>query len=256
MPDMITDTTYEEAKQLCEEIASNIEEPRFYREKACEVDHSRQLFENHALVRKFLEIVAENKDTYGHGLSHVRKVSIDCGAIIMIEGTGRFSETEMQKIILHAHLAGVLHDIKRKFPDHAREGAKEAGKILRNFNIGHDDRTGITLAIENHEAFKSNLPLDNPVHQLLSDALYDADKFRWGPDNFTEMLWDIIVPQKVPLKKVIESFTPGLEATRRIRDIFRSRAGKTYGPDFIDKGLLVGEKFYRELKARLHDGTH
>lgn len=253
---MIADTAYEEARQLCEEIASNIEAPRFYQEKAREMDYSRQLFENHAFVKKFLEIVAENEDSYGHGLSHARKVSIDCGAIIMIEGTGRFSETEMQKMILRAHLAGVLHDIKRTSPNHARESAKEAGKILQKFNIGHDDRTGITLAIENHEAFKIIRPLNNPVHQFLSDPLYDADKFRWGPDNFTEMLWDIIVPKKVPLKKVLNHFTPGLEAIRRIRDTFRSRTGKAYGPDFIDKGLLVGKRFYRELKARLHGGNH
>ena len=46
-------------------------------------------------------------------------------------------------------------------------------------------------AIGNREAFQPCSNLADPVAQLLSNVLHDADKFRWGPDNFTEMIWDI-----------------------------------------------------------------
>ena len=246
---MINDT-YEEARGICEEIAAAFETPRFYREKVRKVNYSKRLFENNPIVQACLDILAKNESSYGHGLSHARKVAIDSGAIVLIEGIHIAKGNTLKRMVFLAHLAGVLHDIKRSHNDHATEGAKEAGKILKGFDLGHDERKSISQAIENHEAFKPHYPLNNSSFQLLSDALYDADKFRWGPDNFTEMIWDIIIPRKIPLSTVLDRFTTGLEGIEKIRDTFRTTTGKEYGPDFIDIGLKIGRKLYSELRMK------
>ena len=110
----------------------------------------------------------------------------------------------------------------------------------------------IVKAIANHEAFQSNEPLESPNGQLLSDALYDADKFQWGPENFTETLWAMLALRKtenVPL--LFQRFPQSMEGIERIRSTFRTPTGKTFGPDFIDRGLEIGRRLlalYKENK--------
>jgi hypothetical protein len=50
--------------------------------------------------------------------------------------------------------------------------------------------------------------------------------------------------RKVSLDAVLKRFLKGLEGIERIRDTFRTETGKTYGPDFIDRGIEIGMKFY------------
>ncbi len=248
---MITDYDYDSAIKLCKDIAATVGIPLFYRERKKEVDRSRKLLEDHPIARQCLTVIADNDTPYGHGLTHAMDVAIDAGAIILIDGNDMMDEGTIGALMHRAHIAGILHDIKRSHPDHAREGAQAADTILEELGMAQHERTAITRAIENHEAFKPVRSLENPDEQLLSDALYDADKFRWGPDNFTTMLWDIIIPRKVPLSKVIKRFPDGLAGIRKIRRTFRSETGKRYGPDFIDKGLLIGESFYKEMTDQL-----
>jgi hypothetical protein len=245
---MVPDYNYEEARNVCKKIAASFDIPRFYREKAREVEQSRRLYEHHPDVETCVSILQEKK-SYGHGLSHARKVAIDSGAIILIEGNNGATESSIHRRVLLAHLAGVLHDIKRSSPNHAREGAKEADTILKNFDLDEAERKAISQAIENHEAFHPHHPLDTVSDQLLSDALYDADKFRWGPDNFTEMIWDIIIPRKIPLSTVLDRFSAGLEGIEKIRNTFRTVTGREYGPDFIDIGLEIGKQLYSALNS-------
>ncbi len=128
-----------------------------------------------------------------------------------------------------------------------RWGAQEAERILRAFPLRGDERVSITEAIRNHEAFRTCHATTGPAAQLLSDALYDADKFRWGPDNFTETLWAMLAARDIPLQTLLPRFLPGLEGIRKIRDSFRTPAGREYGPDFIDRGLTIGERIYAAL---------
>ncbi len=85
--------------------------------------------------------------------------------------------------------------------------------------------------------------------QLLSDALYDADKFRWGPDNFTETLWAMIAHRGIPLQALLPRLLPGIEGIGKIRDSFRTPTGREYGPDFIDRGLTIGRRLHAALTA-------
>ncbi|MBN2254241.1 MAG: hypothetical protein JW736_00890 [Deltaproteobacteria bacterium] len=253
---MITDFDYNAAVKLCEEIAARVGAPRFYLERRREVDRSRSSLEKHPVVRYCMTIIADNDTPYGHGFSHARAVAVDAGAIILIESNDGTERKTMDEMMHRAHIAGILHDIKRSHADHAREGARAADTILKDLGMAQRERRAITRAIGNHEAFKPVRSLDDPHEQLLSDALYDADKFRWGPDNFTSMLWNIIIPRNIPLSKVMERFPDGLAGIRKIRTTFRSRTGMEYGPDFIDKGLRIGELFYGEMKKRLGLSEH
>jgi hypothetical protein len=242
---------YLEAQKLSERIAAEMEPPRFYVDKKDEVETSRVIFETHPMVQACMDIVKERADRFGHGLSHVRKVAVDAGALVIIEMDEGRSEEERSRILLLSHIAGVLHDIKRLEADHAQKGAAEAGLILRDFDLEDREREAVVEAIRNHEAFKPAEPLDDPSMQLLSDALYDADKFRWGPDNFTETVWMMVAPTQVPLAMLLQHFAPSMRGIERITDTFRTPTGREYGPDFVAKGLEIGEKLCRELTETL-----
>lgn len=250
--DGLLEGEYLEARMLSERIASELEPPTFYIDKEDEVEASLRAFESHPMVRDSLAIVEERGDVLGHGLSHVRKVAVDAGALVLAEMDDTVPEEEKRRVLLLAHLAGVLHDIRREQPEHAQKGADEAEIILRDFELEEDERLAIVQAIRNHEAFKPAQPLDDPSLQLLSDALYDADKFRWGPDNFTETVWMMVAPLRVPLATLLNHFEPSLEGITRIKDTFRTPLGREYGPDFITKGLDIGERLYSEL-AKIYD---
>jgi hypothetical protein len=85
---------------------------------------------------------------------------------------------------------------------------------------------------------------------MISDALYDADKFRWGPDNFTFTLWHMLRSSKTPIVPLIRRFPKGMEGISWIKNTFRTETGKIYGPEFIELGLKVGEKVYHFLQKR------
>ena len=240
--------TYRDLRHLSAEIAVQVGSPRFNQEKSEYIFRSRSEFEASAAVGLCLEI-AEMDHFGGHGGNHIRRVAVDAGAIVLIEASDLPPGClPAERLIVLAHLAGVLHDIKRSEPDHARLGAAEAGRILEfrknEIATSEDERLMIEQAIANHEAFQPSSHLDRPDAQLLSDALYDADKFRWGPENFTDTLWDILEtrggPENIP--GLFKRFSRGLDGIERIKETFRTRTGKTYGPDFIDRGLAIGHR--------------
>ncbi len=238
---------YLEAQRISERIAAEMPPPLFYVERAREVEASRAAFEADPMVRESLAMVEADADSFGHGISHVRKVAVDAGALMIIEMDRERPEKERRRALLLAHLAGVLHDIRRMEPEHALRGAEEAAAFLERFGLEKGEREAIAQAIRNHEAFKPATRTEEPSMQLLSDALYDADKFRWGPDNFTQTVWMMVAPTKVPLAALLSNYRPSLEGILRIKDTFRTPTGQRYGPDFIDKGLEIGERVFAAL---------
>jgi hypothetical protein len=147
-------------------------------------------------------------------------------------------------------MAGLLHDLRRGEKDHARSSAAAAEKILRDFPFPAGDEQMIVEAIANHEAFVEPKRIDSSLGQIVSDVLYDADKFRWGPDNFTLTLWEMLRFSQAPIGRLIRRFPKGMKGIARIKDTFRTETGRVYGPEFIDLGLAIGEKIYQFLQER------
>ena len=245
------DQQYQMAIELSRTIAAEVGTPRFYLEKAREVALSRELFAGEPLIAAGLRLVAERGACLGHGRAHVEKVAVDSGALILIEEGGATPDARIHRRVLLAQLAGIFHDIRRTERDHAERGAEEAQKLLTALSIRDDECAGIVNAIRNHEAFRPCHTSAGHAVQLLSDALYDADKFRWGPDNFTETLWAMIAPRGIPLPALLPGLLPGIEGVGKIRDSFRTPTGREYGPDFIDRGLTIGRRLHAALTARI-----
>lgn len=235
------------ARKLSYKIALDVGKPVFYRDKKVEVKTSDELYSSSDIIKECINLVKERKDCLGHGIDHVRKVAIDAGAICLIEKGKDFENSELIHIVSLAHIAGVLHDIRRREKNHALVSAEEAGKLLTHFDLKQYEIDAVTASIANHEAFKPAAELGDPMAQFLSNALYDADKFRWGPDNFTDMLWDMVEYRKATLDSVLKGFMKGMEGIKKIRDTFRTETGKRYGPDFIDRGIEIGLTFYKKI---------
>ena len=190
------------------------------------------------------------KNNLGHGLGHAVKVSIDAGTLMIIEGgLAGYSKDYTRRRLLLVQCAGLLHDLKRKHKNHAVKGAIFSRELLKGYTaFKHDEVEDISKAIENHEAFQKILKIQTPEGVLISDCLYDADKFRWGPDNFTDTLWEMVSFLNPPLETFITHYPKGMKGLERIKQTFRSHAGKRYGPNFIDIGLAIGEKLYRVIQ--------
>jgi hypothetical protein len=112
-----------------------------------------------------------------------------------------------------------------------------------------DEIEDISRAILNHEAFKSPVAIKTPEGVLVSNCLYDADKFRWGPDNFTDTLWSMVIFFKIPVSKFMDLYHQGIEKIANIKYTFRTGTGKQYGPQFIDLGLAVGEELFQIINT-------
>jgi hypothetical protein len=61
------------------------------------------------------------------------------------------------------------------------------------------------------------------------------------------MLWDMVEYRKASLDAVLKRFLKGMEGIERVRETFRTRTGKIYGPDFIDRGIEIGMKLYESM---------
>jgi hypothetical protein len=144
-----------------------------------------------------------------------------------------------------AHCAGLLHDTRRKQPNHAEESARHAHRLLSSRAFTPAEIADICVAIRNHEAFKPTGALETREAALLSDCLYDADKFRWGPDNFTDTLWAMAVFTRPSPAEFMRRYPRGMEGLARIKATFRTPAGRKYGPQFIDIGIAAGEALRR-----------
>lgn len=243
------ETVYRALKKRTRGIAATYPDPVFHRRYAWEFGYSTAFFNTHDLIRALKDEVFEHlSENLGHGFEHAAKVTIDAGTLILIEGgVAGLSKLCLDRLLLLVQSAGLLHDISRIEENHAAKGAEHARVLLEKRPFSADEIDHICRAIRNHEAFKETVPATSQMGALISDCLYDADKFRWGRDNFSHTLWDMLQFSKVPLQSFVDHYADGMGTLIRIRDSFRTRSGKKYGPDFIDIGLAIGEKLYRVM---------
>lgn len=241
---------YAKLREQAKRIASKFKQPDFYTHFAAEYALSKKIFFTNTIIqrcKKFLDSILA--DDFGHGMEHVKKVALDAGVLIGVEIPALFNSRKTKEHgIMIAQLAALLHDIKRGEKNHAQEGAEAANDILKDYPLNITERKDITLAIANHEAFADPVPSTHPFGQVLSDILYDADKFRWGTDNLTETVWRIYSYNGRSLEDLTAYFPQGMKGIAKIRETFRSETGKHYGPEFIDIGLEIGKEIYQYLK--------
>jgi hypothetical protein len=246
---------YEEMMANARVIAASFPQPRFYVNCRESLDLSRVLFEEDVQVVRCRTLVLRKlNNDLGHGMAHSEKVALEAGALAYIEGERLCPEESFRReACLLAQIAGLLHDLRRGEKDHAKASALAASNILKEFFFSPGKREHIVQAIANHEAFVEPKSIDSPVGQMISDALYDADKFRWGPDNFTHTLWHMLRSSRAQIAPLIRRFPEGMEGISWVKKTFRTETGKIYGPEFIELGLRIGEKIYEFLQERFSD---
>ncbi len=246
---------YEQLQKKADKVARALSRPAFYERYREEVRRSDESMRNDDLIRRCRSHLDVSQLECAHGICHCEAVARDAGAIVLIEGRKRSMDKRVvDSIFSLAIIAGLLHDIKRREQDHAVRGSMEAERILSLEGVESQHRKYVTYAIRNHEAFKQTCDLGDEAGCLVSDALYDADKFRWGPENFTTTLWTIVSSNNTPPESLYEMFRVKMKGIEKIKETFRTETGKKYGPEIIDQGITIGNAIYDEMTSLLRNG--
>ncbi len=226
------------------EIFQTMPRPAFYCEREKELSRVEEVAGLSGNVLFAQSLIREQGGALGHGYGHASRVAIESGAVIYCEaGFGPKSDMLVENCLI----AGYLHDIRRDEKDHPGKAAEFVRETFRG-KIPDHHLDMITFAIQNHEAFKQFELVPDGDFMLMADALYDADKFRWGPDNFVYTIWDMAESMKMNPAILFKYYDKGIEGIVRVKNSFRTGTGRKYGPDFIDKGLEIGRElleFYR-----------
>ncbi|MDJ0783244.1 MAG: hypothetical protein QNJ22_14800 [Desulfosarcinaceae bacterium] len=238
---------YDRLRERARAIIATCEAPAFYTDCRAACTASRQMFDTDPIISRLKAYIHRHVDEdFGHGWQHLTKVTLDAGALVHIEGKNAgYHPAYLERRMLLAQCAGLLHDFKRKEKEHARAGERHARDLLQAYPFQRMEIEDVSLAIRNHEAFKTPVPAASACGSLLSDCLYDADKFRWGPDNFADTVWEMVAYHQPSLEQFVTRYPKGMAGIERIKTTFRTHTGRHYGPQFIDLGLTIG----RELLA-------
>lgn len=241
--------TYHKLREKACDKAERLGPPLFYERFRKEMEVSSRAFFRNRLIEKCRSYIDESTLHPAHGLPHCQRVAIEAGAVLMIENKAKSVDEQIVEDLLQCvHVAGLLHDIKRAEEDHSLKGSDEARRILKNIDLRDEHKRYIVAAIRNHEAFREVLDSEDESARLVSDSLYDADKFRWGPDNFITTLWIMVESAEIPVEELFRHFREKMGWIVRIKETFRTRTGRRYGPEFIDYGLEIGNEIYYEME--------
>ena len=246
------ETLYQELRDLAHELARSLPRPLFYREHAGLVRRAEASLAGHEFILRCRTYLDESLLECAHGLCHCEAVARDAGTIVLIEAErSNMGAPDRERLFTVSIIAGLLHDIKRREQDHAVRGSIEAEKILSKLGMDLRERQYIADAIRNHEAFQETFERDDAAGKLVSDALYDADKFRWGPENFTTTLWLMVESHNTLPESLHRTFKEKMKGIEKIKETFRTETGKRFGPEFIDQGISIGNAIYDKMSELL-----
>ena len=227
--------------------------PGFYNECARELQCARTTFFDHPLIHRLREdVIPFLYDDYGYGVEHAKKVAMEGSAIVLHQSLNIDPPLARHHALL-TQMAGLLHDICRLEDDHAAHGAEMAEILLADYPLGPTDIKRIAFAIRDHETVGKPCETEDSVARLMADAIYDAEKFRWGPDNFSTTLWKICDYNETPVAEIVRRFPEGIAKIQETPPTFRTPLGRTYGPKFIELGLDVGHDLHELLKKILEE---
>ncbi len=243
---------YQKLRDTAHRVAGTLPKPAFYGKHEAVIRQADDTLATNETVRRCRTYLDAAQLECAHGLCHCEAVARDAGAIVLIEAReNEIDRSAIEPLFTAAIIAGLLHDIKRREQDHAVRGSIEAEKILAGLGMNLRERQYIADAIRNHEAFQEIFERDDAAGRLVSDALYDADKFRWGPENFTTTLWLMVEAHDTPPEALHRTFKEKMKGIEKIKETFRTTTGKQYGPEFIDQGITIGNAIYDEMTALL-----
>ena len=246
---------YHRLQEKAMAMARSLPRPAFYERHAPLLRRSEEALAGNALIKQCRAVLEDAQLECAHGVCHCEAVARDAGVIVLAEAAAlNLGAADTEILFINAIIAGLLHDIKRKEDDHAVRGSIESERILSRIGMGLRERQHIADAIRNHEAFQETVDRDDAAGRLVSDALYDADKFRWGPENFSVTLWLMVTARDTPLASLHGSFRENMKGIEKIKETFRTAVGKRYGPEFIDQGIEIGNAIYEEMSALLRAG--
>jgi hypothetical protein len=247
------DERFQRLQELSLAVAAKLPTPRFYADCSEALRRSDALLADDGMVRQCRGRLDASLLECAHGLCHCEAVARDAGALVLIEGAvQRLPSGEIAALAEAAVIAGLLHDIKRREEDHAVRGSIEADRILAELGMDERRRGYVVYAIRSHEAFKAVCDLGDEAGCMVSDALYDADKFRWGPENFTTTLWTMVQDRGTRPERLYEVFPEKMRGIEQIKATFRTPTGRAYGPEIIDQGIAIGNAIYREMRSLLN----
>ena len=246
---------YVRIREKARKIVSHFPQQAFYNDFSLENKSALNIFETDTVIDQLHKFVSAHlEDDFGHGVKHSVKVALDAGTLAFIESQSYgYSAKKTERLVVIAQSAGLLHDIKRKEKNHAAKGAIYSKEITMSHPFTDSEKNTIAVAIHNHQAFKKTIAANSIHRQLISDCLYDADKFRWGPDNFTDTVWDMVAFFNTPLVEFASLYPKAMQSLVRIKKTFRTHTGKIYGPRFIDTGLAIGRELFQEVQKELPD---
>ena len=251
----MSDQLYQKLRETAYRTAVTLPKPAFYGTHVAVIRRAEETLATNEIVRRCRTYLDASQLECAHGLCHCEAVARDAGAIVLIEAReGGIVQAGAEALFTAAIIAGLLHDIKRKEQDHAVRGSIEAEKILAGLGMSLRERQYIADAIRNHEAFQETFDRDDAAGRLVSDALYDADKFRWGPENFTTTLWLMVEAHNTPPEALHRTFKEKMKGIEKIKETFRTATGKRFGPEFIDQGIAIGNAIYDEMTTLLKNG--
>jgi len=242
---------YAHIRQRARQIVAQYPSPDFYKDHSSADELSRKYLETNPFTEKLQSFVAQHlEDDFGHGIKHAIKVAVDAGTLMIIENKlAGHPDNIISRRVPIVQCACLLHDIKRKHENHAIIGATYARQVLKFYPFKSNEVDDICRAIRNHEAFKKTEKAGTSEGALVSDCLYDADKFRWGPDNFTDTVWAMVSFFNIPFAQFMDFYPEGMEKLAKIKNTFRTITGKKYGPQFIDLGLAIGKELFDVIQT-------
>ncbi len=238
-------------KRRAKDLAASRPVSAFARDLAEELEHSREFFfDNPMVLRLQSDALGYLDEPCGIGVEHAKKVAVDAAAIVLAEPSG-LDQEQRRRLAVLAQLAGLLHDSLRHEDEHAERSADLCLRVLRGYPLSDEERHWIAQAVAAHESPKAP-PLQGPESAiLLAGALYDADKFRFGPDIFATTLWELCECDEWSLEQIAERFSEGPRLAREFAGTFRTHEGRRYGPQLLAEGLILAEEFSRMLDSSL-----
>jgi len=224
--------------------------PGFYDHFAIQHRRSKELFFTSPLIgqsKADLLPLFKNEARVTYAIEHAKKVAIDAGTLVLIEGQG-WSMQHIKRLALLAQIAGLFHDVCRHETEHAPKSAEYARQVLKNYPLCEREKDIIAFAIKNHETSLPEIKREDHAYQCVSNAVYDADKFRWGPDIVNTTLWEICTHNTCSQEEIPVHFSDSIQKIQAIRSTFRTRTGQVYGPQFVEQGITIASHIHTNLQ--------